>query len=31
MVGGMGFGGGAVERPKEDQGIAEKITKFLGA
>lgn len=27
----LGFGGSKVERPKEDQGIGEKIINFLGA
>lgn len=31
IVGGLGFGGSAVERPKEDQGLGEKIANFLGA
>ena len=31
IMGGMGMGGSSVERPKEDQGIGEKIAAFLGA
>ncbi|ETI19830.1 hypothetical protein G647_08844 [Cladophialophora carrionii CBS 160.54] len=31
ILGAIGFGGAAVERPKEDQGIGEKIAEFLGA
>jgi hypothetical protein len=31
IVGALGFGGSKVERPKEDQGIGEKIAEFLGA
>jgi hypothetical protein len=31
VLGAMGFGGSKVERPKEDQGIGEKIAEFLGA
>jgi len=31
VLGAIGFGGSAVERPKEDQGIGEKIAEFLGA
>lgn len=27
----MGYGGSKVERPKEDQGLGEKIVNFLGA
>ncbi|KAI1609370.1 hypothetical protein EDD37DRAFT_640518 [Exophiala viscosa] len=30
LVGAMGFGGSQVGRPKEDQGIGEKIANFLG-
>jgi hypothetical protein len=30
-VGAIGFGGSTVERPKEDQGLGEKIANFLGA
>ena len=30
-LGAIGFGGAQVERPKEDQGIGEKIANFLGA
>ena len=30
-LGALGFGGASVERPKEDQGIGEKIVKFFGA
>jgi hypothetical protein len=29
-LGAMGFGGAQVERPKEDQGVGEKIVAFLG-
>lgn len=31
ILGAIGFGGSVVERPKEDQGIGEKIAEFLGA
>jgi hypothetical protein len=31
IVGALGFGGSKVERPKEDQGLGEKIAEFLGA
>lgn len=31
ILGSIGFGGAQVERPKEDQGIGEKIAEFLGA
>ncbi|EXJ61900.1 hypothetical protein A1O7_02331 [Cladophialophora yegresii CBS 114405] len=31
ILGAVGFGGTHVERPKEDQGIGEKIAEFLGA
>lgn len=27
----LGFGGSKVERPKEDQGLGEKIVNFFGA
>ena len=30
VLGAVGFGGAEVERPKEDQGIGEKIAAFLG-
>lgn len=30
-MGALGYGGTSVERPKEEQGIAEKIVNFLGA
>ncbi|KAJ9616648.1 hypothetical protein H2200_000367 [Cladophialophora chaetospira] len=30
VLGAIGFGGSTVERPKEDQGIGEKIAEFLG-
>lgn len=30
ILGAVGFGGSSVERPKEDQGIGEKIAEFLG-
>ncbi|KPI35612.1 uncharacterized protein AB675_4755 [Cyphellophora attinorum] len=29
-IGALGFGGARVERPKEDQGLGEKIAAFLG-
>ncbi|ETN45219.1 uncharacterized protein HMPREF1541_10096 [Cyphellophora europaea CBS 101466] len=29
-VGALGFGGSAVERPKENRGLGEKIVAFLG-
>lgn len=31
ILGAMGFGGAHVERPREDQGLGEKIAEFLGA
>lgn len=30
-MGALGYGGAQVERPKEEQGVAEKIVNFLGA
>lgn len=30
-MGALGYGGSTVERPKEEQGVAEKIVNFLGA
>lgn len=30
-MGVLGYGGATVERPKEEQGVAEKIVNFLGA
>lgn len=30
-LGALGFGGSKVERPKEDQGLGEKIVNFFGA
>jgi len=30
ILGAMGVGGSQVERPKEEQGIGEKIVNFLG-
>lgn len=29
-IGALGFGGSSAERPKEDQGLGEKIAAFLG-
>ena len=31
VMGALGYGGSAVERPKEDRGIGEKVAEFLGA
>lgn len=31
LIGAMGFGGSTVERPREEQGLGEKIANFLGA
>ena len=31
IMGALGYGGSAVEWPKEDQGIGEKVAEFLGA
>lgn len=30
-LGALGYGGATVERPKEEQGLGEKIVNFLGA
>lgn len=30
-MGALGYGGASVERPKEEQGLAEKIVNFMGA
>lgn len=30
-IGALGYGSTTVERPKEDQGLGEKIVAFLGA
>lgn len=30
-MGALGYGGATVERPKEEQGLAEKIVNFMGA
>ena len=31
MIGGLGFGGATVERPKEEQGLEEKNVNLLGS
>lgn len=31
VIGGLGFGGATVERPREEQGLGEKIVGFLGS